>query len=71
MSENRFDPRTPPEAAGEWRTASRCAPDGDCVEIRLTALTGADVRDSKNRAHGALSFRPAAWAGFVGGLTER
>ncbi|WP_156754142.1 DUF397 domain-containing protein [Actinokineospora pegani] len=44
-------------------TRSGAANEG-CVEVRITAAeTG--VRDTKNRAGGALSVRSAVWATFV------
>ncbi|RKT56793.1 uncharacterized protein DUF397 [Saccharothrix australiensis] len=50
-----------------WRRSGRSSASGsDCVEIAL-ADVGAAVRDSKDRAGGALSFGAAQWSRFVGG----
>ncbi|MFG1673206.1 DUF397 domain-containing protein [Micromonospora sp. NPDC049282] len=39
---------------------------GDCVEVADNLPGRVLVRDSKDRAGGALSFTPAAWRTFVG-----
>lgn len=49
---------------GVWRKSSRSGSEGDCVEVAAFAESVA-VRDSKDRGGPALSFTPAAWAGFV------
>ncbi len=50
----------------EWRKSKRSSASGpECVEIAL-AGAGAAVRDSKNRAGGALSFGSTQWSRFVG-----
>ncbi|OLR95520.1 DUF397 domain-containing protein [Actinokineospora bangkokensis] len=54
-----------------WRAAGQCEPNGDCVEVRPRTAGGADVRDSKNRGRGTLTFRHSAWAGFVDSLRMR
>ncbi|MFI6162620.1 DUF397 domain-containing protein [Micromonospora haikouensis] len=48
-----------------WRTSTRSGGEGDCVEVAAFA-EAVGVRDSKDRQGPALSFAPAAWAGFVG-----
>ncbi|MFE9183153.1 DUF397 domain-containing protein [Micromonospora haikouensis] len=47
-----------------WRTSTRSGGEGDCVEVAAFA-DAVGVRDSKDRQGPALSFAPAAWAGFV------
>ncbi|WP_405103867.1 DUF397 domain-containing protein [Micromonospora sp. NBC_01412] len=47
-----------------WRTSSRSGGEGNCVEVAAFA-DAVGVRDSKDRQGPALSFEPAAWAGFV------
>lgn len=49
----------------EWRKSKRSSASGpECVEIALNGA-GAAVRDSKNRAAGALSFGSTQWWRFV------
>jgi hypothetical protein len=49
----------------EWVKSSYSGGNGACVEIAAPTLAAVAVRDSKGPAGPALSFRPAAWAGFV------
>ncbi|MFF5173081.1 DUF397 domain-containing protein [Micromonospora sp. NPDC000089] len=50
-----------------WRTSSRSIGNGNCVEVAAIDRAVA-VRDSKDRAGGALVFSPAAWRSFVAGV---
>ncbi|RZU74637.1 uncharacterized protein DUF397 [Micromonospora kangleipakensis] len=52
-----------------WRTSTRSSSNGgNCVEVADNLPGVVLVRDSKNRTGGTLSFTPAAWRAFVGGL---
>ncbi|NLU70082.1 DUF397 domain-containing protein [Streptomyces sp. HNM0574] len=51
-----------------WIKSSHSA-NGACVEVRSPAVSTVDVRDSKDPQGPALSFRPAAWTGFVATVT--
>lgn len=50
----------------DWRTSSRSGVNGNCVEVALNLADGVAVRDTKDRAGGALTFTHAQWATFVG-----
>jgi Domain of unknown function (DUF397) len=59
---------TRPSLAGAtWRTSSRSATQGECVEIAHTP-TAIGVRDSKNPAGAYLSVTPTQWTRFLTGL---
>ncbi|GAA2822879.1 DUF397 domain-containing protein [Crossiella cryophila] len=47
-----------------WRVSSYSGGGNNCVEVALPAAAAA-VRDSKNRAGGALTFTRAQWHGFL------
>lgn len=47
-----------------WHTSSYSQNGGQCVEVREHAQ-GADVRDTKYRAAGHLSFSPDEWRYFL------
>ncbi|MCX2729085.1 DUF397 domain-containing protein [Saccharopolyspora sp. NFXS83] len=47
-----------------WRTSTRSAPRGACVEVGGAPGIAA-VRDTKDRDAGTLTFTPTAWAGFL------
>ncbi|GAB2482074.1 DUF397 domain-containing protein [Nocardiopsis aegyptia] len=53
--------------ADEWHKSTYSGGSNDCVEIREKP-DGADVRDTRHRAAGHLSFSPAEWCGFLRGL---
>ncbi|MFE9691726.1 DUF397 domain-containing protein [Micromonospora sp. NPDC005806] len=54
-----------------WRTSTRSSSNGgNCVEVADNLPGIVLVRDSKHRAGGTLTFTPAAWQAFVGGLPE-
>ncbi|WP_456242812.1 DUF397 domain-containing protein [Actinopolyspora lacussalsi] len=50
-----------------WRKPSRSANNAHCVEVGFADNTIA-VRDTKDRAGGALTVTPAIWAGFLNHL---
>ncbi|GIJ35097.1 DUF397 domain-containing protein [Verrucosispora sp. WMMD703] len=50
----------------QWRKSSKSGNNGGaCVEVADNLPGVVLVRDTKDRAGGTLSFRPAAWRGFV------
>ncbi|MDA2811187.1 DUF397 domain-containing protein [Nocardiopsis sp. RSe5-2] len=48
----------------EWHKSSYSANGANCVEVREHAQ-GADVRDTRHRAAGHLSFSPGEWRAFL------
>jgi len=60
-----------PKANGElrWRTSTRSAGNGACVEVAPTS-PGIAVRDSKNPAGPALRFGATAWTDFIGAVSS-
>ncbi|MEV4120788.1 DUF397 domain-containing protein [Micromonospora sp. NPDC049645] len=59
-------------AGATWRKSTRSGGSGgNCVEVadNLPGVVG--VRDSKDPAGPALTFAPATWAAFVGGIREQ
>ena len=59
-----FPPADRPSDDEGWVTSSFSSGSGECVEVRHAGDAVA-VRDSKNRAGGALAFGASAWARFV------
>ncbi|GAA3756920.1 hypothetical protein GCM10022225_47660 [Plantactinospora mayteni] len=58
--------------APRWRKSSRSnGQGGDCVEVADNLPGRVLVRDSKDRQGPALTFGPAAWCAFVGGVSRR
>lgn len=49
---------------GEWSKSSYSGATTECVEVRETPRA-VDVRDTKNRERGHLSFPTAEWVAFV------
>lgn len=47
-----------------WRTSSRSAPSGSCVEVAVTN-TAVGIRDSKDRAGGVHVVSRQQWAQFL------
>ena len=55
-----------------WRKSSYTASNGGaCVEVAATSAQLYLVRDSKNPDGPRLSFSPAQWGAFIGGIKER
>lgn len=52
------------DATGAWRTSSYSGPEGECVEVALTA-DAARIRDSKDPGGPTLCVSAAAWAEFL------
>ncbi|MCG5446695.1 DUF397 domain-containing protein [Micromonospora sp. NIE79] len=58
-------------SGARWRKSTRSSSNGgNCVEVADNLAGVVLVRDTKDRDGGTLSFKPAAWAGFVG-LTKK
>lgn len=53
-----------PDLAGRWRTSTRSASQGQCVEVAVTSTT-VGVRDSKSRNDGTLLISSARWGSFI------
>jgi hypothetical protein len=52
-----------------WHKSTRSGGNGgDCVEVAVNLPGLVAVRDSKDRASGALIFTPAQWVAFVEGV---
>ncbi len=56
-----------PLAHATWRTSSRSATHGQCVEI-AQAPTVTGIRDSKNPTGGRLILTPPQWTSFLSGV---
>jgi hypothetical protein len=67
-----FDIRNTRSAGGNsadiWKKSSLSTYNGNCVEV--AGLTGDTirVRDSKHPKAGVLTFTPAEWDAFIGGV---
>ncbi|MFC3997327.1 DUF397 domain-containing protein [Nocardiopsis sediminis] len=48
----------------DWHTSSYSPNGSNCVEVRQDG-TGADVRDTKHRDAGSLSFSVSEWRAFL------
>lgn len=56
-----------PDFEGRWRTSTRSASQGQCVEVAVTS-TAVGVRDSKSRNDGTLRISSARWGDFINGI---
>ena len=52
----------------DWIKSSLSMHNGNCVEISGLTDSVIRVRDSKNPRGGVLSFTPAEWDAFIGGV---
>ena len=52
----------------DWRKSSLSMHNGNCVEISGLAHDLIRVRDSKDPQGAVLSFTPAEWDAFIGGV---
>lgn len=48
-----------------WTKSSYSGGNGACIEVKSPTTAAVAVRDSKAPEGPSLSFRPAAWTGFV------
>ncbi len=53
-----------------WRKSTFSDNNGACVEVRTDGNGDIEVRDTKNRAAGTLSFTTAEWTAFLDGAKE-
>jgi hypothetical protein len=53
-----------------WRTSSESGGNGNCVEVRFTG-EHIEVRDTKDRDGGTLTFTREEWLAFTGGVHQR
>jgi hypothetical protein len=54
-----------------WMKSSRSGGNGgNCVEVATNLPGVVAVRDSKNRSGPVLSFTPAEWRAFLGGVKD-
>lgn len=54
-----------------WQKSSESGPNTDaCVQARLLADGGIEVGDTKNLAGPTLTFTPAEWNAFIGGVKD-
>jgi hypothetical protein len=56
------------DAAQDWIKSSLSFHNGNCVEVAGLDAEVIRVRDSKNPRGGVLSFTPAEWDAFIGGV---
>jgi hypothetical protein len=54
--------------SAEWKTSSYTGEQGNCVEVKLSSVVG--VRDTKNRAVGALDVSAEAWRALLGAVVS-
>lgn len=59
----------PSSAFTGWRTSTRSASQGQCVEVAVMP-TAVGVRDTKNRDGGTLAFSSNQWAHFSDALKD-
>ena len=53
---------------GEWHKSTYSNCEGNCVEVRESA-EAADIRDTRHREAGHLSFPLAEWSALLRSLT--
>jgi hypothetical protein len=53
-----------------WFTSSYSSGNGQCIETARLPEGGMAVRDTKNRAGGALSFSAQAWHSFLAEIVQ-
>jgi len=53
-----------------WRKSTRSGSSGNCVEVADNLPGVVAVRDSKNPTGPALTFTPAEWMAFIGGVRD-
>jgi hypothetical protein len=53
-----------------WRKSRRSGGGDNCVEVAFAADGSVGVRDSKDRTGPVLTFSPAEWEAFTGGVRD-
>lgn len=60
--------RAADDSCGTWIKSSLSAYNGNCVEVADLACDRIRVRDSKHPRGPVLTFTPAEWDAFIGGV---
>lgn len=53
-----------------WRKSRRSGGGDNCVEVAFATNGSVGVRDSKNPTGPVLTFTPAEWEAFTGGVRD-
>jgi hypothetical protein len=53
-----------------WQTSTRSGPAGHCVEVRENHAGDVEVRHSQRPNAGTLTYTPAEWNAFIGGVVD-
>ena len=53
-----------------WRKSARSSGEDNCVEVAFAPDGAVGVRDSKDRTGPVLTFTPAEWTAFTGGVRD-
>ncbi|MQA25103.1 MAG: DUF397 domain-containing protein [Micromonosporaceae bacterium] len=61
---------TPDLTRAEWRTSTRSQANGSCVAVARNLPGVVAVRDTKDRTGPVLTFTPAEWDTFIGGVRK-
>ncbi len=59
-----------PSKFTNWRKSRRSSAGDNCVEVAFAADGSVGVRDSKDRTGPLLTFTPAEWEAFTGGIRD-
>ena len=59
-----------PSTFTNWRKSRRSSGGDNCVEVAFAADGSVGVRDSKDPTGPVLTFTPAEWEAFTGGVCD-